>query len=179
MNLEKFLGSKTKSDIIKYLVFKRQWVSMRALEQELDWTFPAIKKQIDSLQESDVLVINKSAQAWSIELDPLVAPMITQMIIVTLKQACEKLINIYSVMISICYYGRLFGIQIDQDLVILYKHSDPQCLEQVKKELDVILHSFFIDHASVVFMSEDEFRKRINVSDKFALSIVRAQSGIR
>lgn len=152
---------------------------MRALEQELDWTFPAIKKQIDSLQESDVLVINKSAQAWSIELDPLVAPMITQMIIVTLKQACEKLINIYSVMISICYYGRLFGIQIDQDLVILYKHSDPQCLEQVKKELDVILHSFFIDHASVVFMSEDEFRKRINVSDKFALSIVRAQSGIR
>ena len=105
--------------------------------------------------------------------------MITQMIIVTLKQACEKLINIYSVMISICYYGRLFGIQIDQDLVILYKHSDPQCLEQVKKELDVILHSFFIDHASVVFMSEDEFRKRINVSDKFALSIVRAQSGIR
>ena len=49
---------------------------MRALEQELDWTFPAIKKQIDSLEESDILIINKHAQAWSIELDPLVAPMI-------------------------------------------------------------------------------------------------------
>jgi hypothetical protein len=81
---------------------------MRALEQELDWTFPAIKKQIDSLEESDILIINKNAQAWAIELDPLVAPMITQMVMLTLKQSCEKLISIYDSMISSCYYGRLF-----------------------------------------------------------------------
>ncbi len=179
MNLEKFLGSKTKSDIIKYLVFKRQWVSMRALEQELDRTFPAIKKQIDSLEESDILVIDKHAQARAIELDPLVAPMITQMVMLTLKQSCEKLISTYESMISSCYYGKLFGLDIEQDLVLLYKHNDSQCLEQIKKELDTILHSFFIDHASVVFMGEDEFRKRINVSDKFALNIVRAQAAIK
>lgn len=175
MNLEKFLGSKTKSDIIKYLVFKRQWVSMRALEQELDRTFPAIKKQIDSLQESDILIINKDAQAWSIELDPLVAPMIWQLVMLTLKQSCEKLICTYDTMISTCYYGKLFGIGIDQDLVVLYTHNDPQCLDRIKQELNTILHGFFIDHASVVFMSEDEFRKRINVADKFAISIMRAQ----
>jgi hypothetical protein len=152
---------------------------MRALEQELDRTFPAIKKQIDSLEESDILIINKHAQAWSIELDPLVAPMIAQMVILTLKQSCAKLLTTYDTMISSCYYGRLFGLDIEQDMVVLYKHSDPQCLEQIKRELDTILHNFFIDHASVVFMSEDEFRKRINVSDKFALSIVRAQAGMK
>ena len=41
-------GSKTKSDILKYLIFRRQGVSMRALEAEIGWTFPAIKKQVDS-----------------------------------------------------------------------------------------------------------------------------------
>jgi biotin operon repressor len=173
MNLEKFLGSKTKSDIIKYLVFKRQGVSMRALEQELSWTFPAIKKQIDSLQESDILIINKDAQARSIELDPLIAPIIVQLVMVTLKQSCEHLLNTYDSMISTYYYGKLFGMNTEQDLVVLYTHNDPQCLEQIKKELNILFHDFFIDHASVVFMSEDEFRKRINMADKFALGIMR------
>lgn len=152
---------------------------MRALEQELDWTFPAIKKQIDSLQESDILIINKDAQAWSIELDPLVTPMIWQLVMLTLKQECEKLIQTYDTMISTCYYGKLFGIMIEQDMIVLYSHSDPQCLDRIKQELNTIFHSFFIDHASVVFMSEDEFRKRINMADKFALSIMRAQSNTK
>jgi hypothetical protein len=32
---------------------------MRALESELEWTFPAIKKQIDSLNEAKVIDVNK------------------------------------------------------------------------------------------------------------------------
>ncbi|MDR0282811.1 MAG: hypothetical protein LBI53_06075 [Candidatus Peribacteria bacterium] len=52
MNLEKLFGSKTKVDILKYLLFRRQGISMRALESELERTFPAIKKQVDSLEES-------------------------------------------------------------------------------------------------------------------------------
>jgi len=175
MNLEKFLWSKTKSDIIKYLVFKRQWVSMRALEQELEWTFPAIKKQIDSLEESDILIINKSAQARSIELDPRIQDIISQLVITTLKQSCEKLFSVYEVIISQRYYWKLFGQLIEQDLVILYKNIDSNWLEQIKKELSTLLHEFFIDHASIVFMNEDEFRKRINMADKFALGIIRAQ----
>jgi hypothetical protein len=35
MNLEKLFGSKAKVDILKYLIFRRQGVSMRALETEL------------------------------------------------------------------------------------------------------------------------------------------------
>jgi hypothetical protein len=32
---------------------------MRALESELEWTFPAIKKQVDSLKISGVIDIDK------------------------------------------------------------------------------------------------------------------------
>lgn len=179
MNLEKFLGSKTKSDIMKYLVFKRQGVSMRALEQELDWTFPAIKKQIDSLHESDILIINKEAQARAIQLEHQVEPVITQLIMMSLHQDCEQLMQTYDSMITTRYRGRLFGVNIDQDMVVLYKPIDPQCLDQVKLELNTLLHSYFIDHASVVFMSDDEFRKRLNMADKFALGIMRAQGNIK
>jgi len=35
---------------------------MRALESEIEWTFPAIKKQVDSLNESNVININKDGQ---------------------------------------------------------------------------------------------------------------------
>jgi hypothetical protein len=35
---------------------------MRALESELEWTFPAIKKQVDSLLEAQVIDINKEGQ---------------------------------------------------------------------------------------------------------------------
>jgi predicted transcriptional regulator len=62
MNLEKLFGSKTKVDILKYLLFRRQGVSMRALESEIERTFPAIKKQVDSLLEAQVININKEGQ---------------------------------------------------------------------------------------------------------------------
>ncbi|MBP6911571.1 hypothetical protein KBC03_08475, partial [Patescibacteria group bacterium] len=65
MKLDKFLGSKTKVDILKYLIFRRQGISIRALEHEIPWTFPAIKKQVDSLEESDIVDIDKEGNKWS------------------------------------------------------------------------------------------------------------------
>jgi hypothetical protein len=35
---------------------------MRALESEIERTFPAIKKQVDSLNESNVIDVNKDGQ---------------------------------------------------------------------------------------------------------------------
>jgi predicted transcriptional regulator len=57
MHLDKLFGSKAKVDILKYLLFRRQGVSMRALETELERTFPAIKKQIDSLKKASIVEI--------------------------------------------------------------------------------------------------------------------------
>jgi len=73
MKLDKFLGSKTKVDILKYLIFRRQGISIRALEHEIPWTFPAIKKQVDPLEESDIVDIDKEGNKWSIIMRPSVA----------------------------------------------------------------------------------------------------------
>ena len=73
---------------------------MRALEQELNWTFPAIKKQIDSLDISNVIKIDKENQARSIQLHEGIAKTITQLVLITLKQDCEKLLGTYEYMIS-------------------------------------------------------------------------------
>ena len=70
MKLDKFLGSKTKVDILKYLIFRRQGISIRALEHEIPWTFPAIKKQVDSLEESEIVDIDKEGNKWSIVIRP-------------------------------------------------------------------------------------------------------------
>ena len=70
MNLEKLFGSKTKVDILKYLLFKRQGISMRALESEIEWTFPAIKKQVDSLNAANVINVNKDGQGRAISIKP-------------------------------------------------------------------------------------------------------------
>jgi predicted transcriptional regulator len=70
MNLEKLFGSKTKVDILKYLLFRRQGISMRALESEIERTFPAIKKQVDSLNEANIINVNKDGQGWAISIKP-------------------------------------------------------------------------------------------------------------
>ncbi|HBB04047.1 TPA: hypothetical protein DCZ39_04085 [Patescibacteria group bacterium] len=70
MNLEKLFGSKAKVDILKYLLFKRQGVSMRALESEIERTFPAIKKQVDSLLAANVINVNKDGQGRAITIRP-------------------------------------------------------------------------------------------------------------
>gem|GEM_PF-1550978 len=72
MKLDKFLGSKTKVDILKYLIFRRQGISIRALEHEIPWTFPAIKKQVDSLEDSEIVDIDKEGNKRSIVIRPSV-----------------------------------------------------------------------------------------------------------
>jgi hypothetical protein len=62
MDLEKLFGGKTKVDILKYLLFRRQGISMRALEGEITRTFPAIKKQVDALDKAKVINVNKDGQ---------------------------------------------------------------------------------------------------------------------
>jgi hypothetical protein len=59
---------------LKYLVFCRQGISIRALEHVIPWTFPAIKKQVDSLEESEVVLIDKDASKWAITMHPAAAP---------------------------------------------------------------------------------------------------------
>lgn len=174
MNLEKLFGSKTKVDIIKYLLFKRQGVSMRALESELNRTFPAIKKQVDSLQESEVIEIDKNAVKRSICLHKDFEQIIKNVFIHSLQHEIKSLFNTYDLMISKYYFGGLFGSNLEMDLVVLYQNCEKPQIEKLKKEINNIFSQHFIDIVSVVFMSAEEREKRYRLADRFVLNILRS-----
>ena len=123
MNLEKLFGSKTKSDILKYLVFRRQGVSIRALESELGRTFPGIKKQIDSLEESAILHIDKTPERWSIKIMDEIYEEIRKLIVCSLQYDTRLLLSKSPLPIKY-YLGKLFDKPIDVDLVILYSEEN-------------------------------------------------------
>jgi len=174
MNLEKLFWSKAKVDILKYLLFKRQWVSMRALESELDRTFPAIKKQVDSLQESKVIEIDKNSVKRSIRLHKDFEDLIKSIFIHSLKYSIKDLFNTYDNIISKYYFGWVFWTKLEMDLVVLYQNCEKHQIDKLKEEINHIFSHYFIDIVSVVFMSADEREKRYRLADRFVLNILRS-----
>lgn len=81
---------------------------MRALESELEWTFPAIKKQIDSLNEAKVLDVNKDGQGRAIAIKPDFFDKIRDIFFFGLKQELIERFNVYSSMVDKYYFGKRF-----------------------------------------------------------------------
>ena len=173
MNLEKLFGSKTKVDILKYLLFKRQWVSMRALESELERTFPAIKKQVDSLLAAEVVDINKEGQWRSITIKPEFHDNIKNIFFYGLRGELIDLFKTYEVMIDKYFFGKRFGTDIETDLVIIYKNAEKPQIDTIKENINDIFRRYFIETVSVVFMSAEERQKRYRLADRFVLQIMR------
>lgn len=173
MNLEKLFWSKTKVDILKYLLFRRQWVSMRALEAELEWTFPAIKKQVDSLNEAQVIDVNKDGQWRAISIKPDFFHPIRDIFFFGLKQELISRFGTYGSMIDHYYFGKRFGIDIEMDLVVIYKNAEKPQIDAIKEEINGIFRWYFIELVYVVFMSAEEREKRYRMADRFVLQIMR------
>lgn len=108
MNIEKLFGSKAKCDILKYLIFRRQGVSMRSLESEIGWTFPAIKKQIDALQDAGIIEISKEQIKWSITLHADVEPILKNIFLFALKKDIVSLLAQHEFIIKSHHLGRIF-----------------------------------------------------------------------
>ena len=174
MNLEKLFGSKTKVDILKYLLFKRQGVSMRALESEIERTFPAIKKQVDSLNDSNVVHVNKEGQWWSISIKPEFHDTLKNVFYFWLQNELKTLFTTYEVMIDQYYFGKKFNIDLEMDLVVIYKNCEKPQIDMIKQNIDEIFRSYFIDMASVVFMNLDERQKRDRLADRFVIQIKKS-----
>jgi predicted transcriptional regulator len=174
MNLEKLFGSKAKVDILKYLLFKRQGISMRALESELERTFPAIKKQVDSLAESEVIEIDKNSVKRSIRLNKEFEILMRSIFIHSLTYNIKALFNKYEAMISKYYFGGVFGSSLEMDLVVLYQNCEKPQIDKLKEEINHIFADSFIEVVSVVFMSADEREKRYRLADRFVLNILRS-----
>jgi len=173
MNLEKLFWSKTKVDILKYLVFRRQWVSMRALESEIWWTFPAIKKQVDSLEESWVLDIQKENSWFSISIKKDYFDLFKQIFFIALKSNLSDLFTTYSVMIDKYFLWKIFWVPLDMDIIIIYQHMEKPQIDELKSWISELFREFFIENASIVFMPLEEWQKRYRLADKFVLQVMR------
>ncbi len=173
MHLDKLFGSKTKVDIIKYLLFKRQWVSVRALEHEIPWTFPAIKKQIDSLELADVIFVDKDKMKWSIFVKPDIMAPIKTLFLHYLTHDLKKIFSVYEVMIEKFYFWQIFWNTIDVDLILIHKNMEKEPLDRLREEINSTFRDYFIDSVAIVCMSADEFQKRYRLADKFVLNLMR------
>ncbi|HOG15279.1 MAG TPA: hypothetical protein PK674_01700 [Candidatus Absconditabacterales bacterium] len=175
MNLEKLFGSKTKVDILKYLLFRRQGVSMRALESELEWTFPAIKKQVESLESANIIEIDKNSTGRSITLKAEVSQLLKELLYFGLKSELINLFSTYEFMIEKYFFGKCFGINLDMDLVVIYKNLEKPQIDKIKESISEIFRGYFIEIVNVVFMSLDEWNKRYRLADRFVLDIMRTR----
>lgn len=172
MKLEKLLWSKTKVDILKYLIFKRQGISLRALENELERSFPAIKKQADLLEEAEIINIDKDNTKWSIYLEKEIEELVKKIFLYSLESDLKNIILPYDTFISKYYLWSVFGRDINVDLVLIYKSIWKDFLDKVKEEINEVFRDYFIDVVWVVFMSEEDFNRRYRLADKFVLSLI-------
>lgn len=172
MNLEKLFGSKTKIDILKYLIFRRQGVSMRALETEIWWTFPAIKKQVDALQEADILEVIKDPAGRSISMKPDFSPVLKQLFFLALQQELIKKFQTYPELEQYFWWDK-FWKAIGMDVILIYQDMDKLKIEQLKHEISEIFRTYWIESVSVVFMSAEERDKRYRLADRFVLQVMR------
>lgn len=174
MNLEKLFGSKTKVDILKYLIFRRQWISMRALESEIWRTFPAIKKQVDSLNDSWVLNIQKDSGGFSISIkSEEYFNLFKQIFFVALKSDLVQLFSTYEIMINKYFLWKSFWVPLDMDIIIIYQNMEKPQIDELKISIAEIFRGFFIENTSIVFMSNSEREKRYRLADKFVLQVMR------
>lgn len=176
MNIEKLFWSKTRCDILKYLIFRRQGVSMRALESEIGWTFPAIKKQVDSLQEAAIILIDKDQNKWSITLDPQIHKVLRELFLFALRKDIDNLLQEHEFIIKEYYFGKVFGYNIETDIVIVYQNCEKELLEVLKEHISEIFRLYSIELAYVTFLSAGDWQKRYQLADRFVLSVLRVHS---
>lgn len=183
MNIEKLIWSKTKTDIIKYLLFRRQWISIRALETELEWSFPAIKKQIDSLLEAEIITIDKDNNKWAIYISSDIQELIKKIFIQSIEFSINKEFIKYDTIIEKYYLWNFFGNPINNnsqniDIIVIYKGIWKDFIEKIKEKISEIFKDNFINDIWMVFMSSEDFQRRYRLSDKFVLSILRNTKNI-
>ncbi len=172
MNLEKLFWSRTKTDILKFLVFRRQGVSVRAFETELTWSFPAIKKQVDQLEEAGVIKVDKNNNKRSIYLKEWIDEYIRQIFLYTLRSDLDDYFQTLRKHVDKYYLGDMFGYEFDMDIVIIHEATGKELTPDIKNQVTHIFANYHTDTVKLVFMSLDEFNKRVRLTDKFVLGMM-------
>ena len=59
------------------------------------------------------------------------------------------------------------------DLIIIYQNMEKPQIDELKSWISELFREFFIENASIVFMSAEEREKRYRLADKFVLQVIR------
>ncbi|MEI7558103.1 MAG: hypothetical protein WCJ45_04720 [bacterium] len=147
---------------------------MRALESEIIWTFPAIKKQVDSLNEANIINVIKDKQGRSISIKPEFYDTLKNVFFFGLQNEIITLFTTYEVMIDQYYFGKKFNIDLEMDLVVIYKNCEKPQIDMIKENINEIFRNYFIEVVSVVFMGIEERQKRDRLADRFVIQIKKS-----
>ena len=173
MRLEKLFWSKSKVSILIYLLFKREGISLRALEKDLNWTFPAIKKQIDALLEGEIITIDKSGIKRSIFLANPYKKHIKNIFLFSIASDIQGFCKTYNDKIYNLYYGKTFWALLPMDLVIIHNIENTNSVNYLKEWIATIFRAYYIDNVALTTMTQKERDQRYRLADKFVLSIMK------
>jgi hypothetical protein len=77
-------------------------------------------------------------------------------------------------MIDQYYFGKRFNIDLEMDLVVIYKNCEKPQIYMIKENINEIFRTYFIEVVSVVFMSNEEWQKRDRLADRFVIQIKKS-----
>lgn len=173
MDLTVLFGSKAKVDILKYLVFKREWVSMRQLETVLRWSFPAIKKQVDILSRGNILDIEKKGNKWQIYIKENIKGILKELLFTWFFLDFQRVVEEYDYIVEDYFFCDFFvGSTVGVDIVIVYKKVDNAFLDEIKKAIETFHKWFFVDDCKIAFMLQAEYERRQRLADRFVVELM-------
>lgn len=182
MQIEYLFWSKTKVDILKYLIFKEEWLSARELETKLKQSFPAIKKQLDNLELAGVILKNKKWNKWNVSISKPIKPLIFKIFVFDIVNFLNDLVKKYYFLERFLLGDFFFfGVEAYQkvwvDLVFIYNDVEDIFLTEVKDEISKFFDKYFVE-IKVVFMRKQDYEKRLKYADKFVLRITKNQKDL-
>jgi hypothetical protein len=119
------------------------------------------------------LHIDKENYGFSISILPQHHELFKNFFFAALKSSLIQLFSTYSIMIDRYFWGKRFGIPLDMDMIVIYKHMEKPQIEEMKQSIGNVFRDFFIENVSIVFMSAEEWEKRYRLADRFVLQVMR------
>jgi hypothetical protein len=98
---------------------------------------------------------------------------IRNLLIYSLKTDLGDYFEQNEIMIRHAFRGKMFGVGVDMDLVLIYTPEAQLHLEKIKEDINDIFRMYLIELVSVVFMSQSDFEKRYRLADRFVLTLMR------
>jgi len=173
MDLNILFWSRTKVNILKYLLFKEDKISARELERHIQESFPAIKKQIDNLYDAWIIEKNKTWNRWQLEIKKWVNPLIYNIFIYNIKRYLKGIWKT-TFFIKKVFLADFFLSSIDKqlwiDIVFVHRIVDDAFLEDVKKQISNYLDTYYLD-LTISFICEENYQKRLRYADKFVINL--------